>query len=415
MERTSAGVAPAERLWNRDFGLFLLARSASQLGDMMLPVAITVAVLQSGHGASGVGYALAAHLAPFAVFVVAGGVLTDRFDPLVMMVGSDVARMVLQGVLAVALWTGDLALWQLLVLLALVGLGSATFQPGVARVVPQLTRQVQQANAALEVAESVMIMLGPAVAGVLVATTSPSVAFAADAATFGVSALCLLLLRGAGGAAAPVRRSLRHELAEGWREFRGRTWLWATVAAFMLGALTVGGPNQTLGFSTIVVEHGKAPFGAVMSVFGLGCVLGGLVAARVRPRRPLRTGAVVWVGVVFAPLVVALDLPVPWIAAGYAVSGAAGSFWLVMFHTAVQTHVPVEVLGRVHAYDVAGSLLMAPVGRAVAGPVGEWLGPRTVLVASTAMGAVVCMILLSVRPIRRLGRGDADITERTTG
>lgn len=404
--RAAPVIAPPQ-LWNRNFSLFFVARATSLLGDVMLPMAITVAMLDAGYGMSGVGYALAAHIAPFVVFVVVGGALNDRFSPRIMMVCSDVARLVLQGALAALLFLGTPGLGQILALLALVGLGSATFQPGVAGIVPRLTSQVQKANAAQETAESTMAVLGPALAGVLLAVASPPAVLAVDAFTYGVSGLCLMLMRGLSPSAAPTsdgRHSLRRELGEGWREFRGRTWLTAVVATFMLGALTVLGPNQTLGYSTIVEDHGKTSFGMVMSVFGLGSVVGGLAAARFRPTFPLRTGAVAYGGVVLAPLTVALGLPVSWVAAGYACAGAGGAFWLVMFHTTVQTHVPVEVLSRVHAFDVAGSLMMAPAGRAAAGPAGEWLGPRHVLLVSACMGVVVCAVLLLTRPINRLPR-----------
>lgn len=76
------------------FRLFFTARSTSLLADGMLMVSLTTAVLGAGYGAGGVGYALAAWMAPIVLLVLFGGVLADRFTPQVMMVGADVVRMV---------------------------------------------------------------------------------------------------------------------------------------------------------------------------------------------------------------------------------------------------------------------------------------------------------------------------------
>ncbi|MGH3728234.1 MAG: MFS transporter [Micromonosporaceae bacterium] len=404
-----------DRLWSREFTMFFAARTSSVLGDMMLPVALTAAMLQSGYGMSGVGYALAAHIAPFAICVVFGGVLADRFGPRRLMVGADVARFFLQGLLATSFFLGRPALWQILLALVLVGLGSAAFQPGVASVIPQIARDVQKANATLRVAESLMTVIGPAFAGLILAFSSPAAVLAVDAATFGVSGICLLGLRRLAHVRPATTSGFRRDLVAGWREFRSRTWLWGVIVIWMLGALTVYGPSQTLGFSTILSQHGESAFGLVMSAMGVGSVVGGLVAARLRPRRPLRGGAIALSGFACAPFVVALDLPAPLIAAGFAVAGAGTAFWVVMFHTSVQTHIPPSVIGRVHAYDIAGSLAMAPVGRALAGPIGEQMGARIVLFFSSGMLLVVCALLLAVPAIRDLRRVDAperEVAER---
>ncbi|MBF8186817.1 MFS transporter [Nonomuraea sp. K274] len=397
----------APRLWSPDFTRFFVARTTSTIGDMMLPVALTAAMLESGYGASGVGYALAAHITPLAIFVVFGGVLSDRFGARRMMIGADAGRLVFQGLLATAFFVTTPPLWVVLVLLMSVGLGTAAFQPGVATVIPQIAKDVQAANATLRVSESMMTVLGPAFAGLLLAVSSPAVVLAVDAATFGISGICLLGLRGIVHTRPEVRTSLRRQLVEGWQEFRSRTWLWGVIAIWMLGALTVFGPNQTLGFSTIAAQHGSFVFGLVMSAMGVGSVVGGLLATRVRPRHPLRAGSLSMSMFLFAPLTVALDLPAPLIATGYALMGAGMAFWLVMFHTSVQTHIPAALLGRVHAYDVAGSFVMQPVGRAMAGPVGEQVGARPYLFFASAMLLVCCALMLSVRAIRDLRRSDA--------
>lgn len=395
---------PIQRLWYRDFTLFFTGRTVSIFGDqMLLPTTITVAVLQAGHGVSGVGYALAAYTAPLALLVVFGGVIVDRFTPVRVMVAADIARLIIHSALSVAFAVGRPALWLVVMMLALSGCAAAAFQPGFGSVIPQIARDVQKANAAIRVAELLATVAGPAAAGLLLVLASVPAVMAIDAATYGVSAACLLALR-LRTPRVQRRAPLRRDLVEGWQEFRARRWLWSVIVVFMFFQVTVNGPFMTLGPSLITLEHGEAALGVIMSMFGVGAVLGGLVAARLRPRYPLRAGAIALALGPLAILVVAMRLPPPILAVGFLLDGVGSAFWLVMFHTSVQTKIPSDVLGRVHAYDVAGSVVMRPVGQVAAGMVALSLGAVPVLYFSSAMLVVTVCLLLSVSVIRNLPR-----------
>ncbi|MGX1134664.1 hypothetical protein RKD49_006854 [Streptomyces glaucescens] len=127
----------------------------------------------------------------------------------------------------------------------------------------------------------------------------------------------------------------------------------------------------------------------------------------------LRAGAIALTGFAGYPLAAGLGLGVPAMAAGAAVAGAGLSFWGVMWATTVQTQVQPDVLNRIHAYDVAGSLAMMPVGQALAGPAASVLGAEQVLLVAGAMSFVVVISLLSVPAIRGLVRVDTRRAPRT--
>lgn len=394
------------QLWNRDFRLFFTARTTSVMGDTMLPVAITAALIEAGYGVTGVGLALAAHMAPFVVLLVFGGVLSDRFGARRMMIVSDSARLVFQAVLAGLFVLGTPTLWQILVCLALLGASGAIFQPGIASVTPRIAQDVQKANATLRISESFMTVIGPSSAGLLLAVASPALVLAIDALTFAVSGMCLFLMRSVRD--APTVRvkasTFRTELAEGWTEFRSHTWLWAVIVIWSVAGVTAWGPSHALGNSLITERHGASIFGLIMAAQGAGNMIGGLLAAKIKPQYPLRVGAMTMACFLFIPLTVALDLPPAALAVGYLAAGVGGALWAVMFYTSVQTRVPQELLGRVHSYEVAGSVVMGSVGRAVAGPVTALAGVVPVLLTSTAMVLVACTLLLAVPAIRNLRR-----------
>ncbi|OON81875.1 MFS transporter [Streptomyces tsukubensis] len=404
----AAGEGPP-RLWSRDFGLFFTARAVAKLGDTMLPVALAAGLLQHGYGAGAVGLAMASSVACFAGLVIFGGVFADRFSTRLLMIGADSVRLVTQSLAAVMFFTGHVVLWEICVIGAVNGAAAAVFQPGVASTVPRLAADVQKANGAVRVAESVMALAGPAVAGMLVGFVSAGAVFVVHAGTYALSALCLVLLRLPAALPGTEARisGFRADLVQGWREFRSRTWLWGVIAVWGLFTVAVWGPAVPLVATEVVRGHGPSAYGLVNSALGAGTVVGGLLALRLRPRHMLRAGAVALFGVCLFPASVGAGLGVPLMAAGSAVAGAGMSFWGVMWATSVQTQVPADVLNRLHAYDVAGSLAMMPVGQALAGPAASVFGADRVLLTGGATTLVVAAILLSVPAIRGLVRVDA--------
>ncbi|MFF9087768.1 MFS transporter [Streptomyces sp. NPDC014991] len=401
-------------VWSRDFALFFVARAVARLGDTMLPVALATGLLEQGYGAGAVGLAMAATTAAFAGLVVFGGVIADRFSTRKLMIGADLVRLGTQSLAAGLFLTGHVVLWHICAIGVVNGVAGAVFQPGVASTVPRLAADIQGANGAIRIAESTAQLAGPAVAGVLVGLASPGGVLAAHAATYTVSALCLLLLRlpplppGARAATGSGMRAFRADLVDGWREFRARAWLWGVIAVWCLYMIAVWGPAVPLVATEVVRHHGPGAYGLVNSALGGGTVIGGLIALRLRPRRMLRAGAVALFAFFGFPAAVGAGLGVPAMAAGAAVAGAGMSFWGVMWATSVQTQVPADVLNRIHAYDVAGSLAMMPVGQALAGPAAGALGAGHVLLISGAVSLVVAAALLAVPAIRDLVRADAD-------
>ncbi|GHI03237.1 MFS transporter [Streptomyces cellostaticus] len=407
-----AGSTVTPAVWSRDFALFFVSRAVARLGDTMSPVALAAGLLEYGYGAGAVGLAMAAKAAAFAGLVVFGGVIADRFSTRRLMIGVDLVRLVTQSFSAGLFLTGHVVLWQMCAIGVVNGVAGAVFQPGVASTVPRLARDIQGANGAIRIAESAAQLVGPAVAGLLVAFASPGAVIAVDAATYAISALCLLLLRlpplpESAHATGPGLRAFRADLVQGWREFRSRTWLWAVIAVWCVYMIAVWGPTVPLVAAEVVRHHGPRAYGLVNSALGAGTVVGGLLALRLRPRRMLRAGALALFAFFGFPATVGAGLGVPAMAAGAAVAGAGMSFWSVMWATTVQTQVPSDVLNRIHAYDVAGSLAMMPVGQALAGPVAGALGADHVLLVSGTTSLAVAAALLSVPAIRGLLRADA--------
>lgn len=400
------GPAAADKLWSANFRLYFTARTVAMLGDTMLPVALSAGLLSYGYSAGDIGLVMAASTACFAGLVIFGGVFADRFNARAMMIGADLVRVCSQSFAAFLFLTHTVRLWEVAVIAVVNGTAAAMFQPGVASTVPRVARDVQGANAVTRTAESTAGLLGPAFAGVLIGLTSPGAVFVVHASTYATSAVCLILLR---LAPVPPRVSravntFRTDLAEGWREFRSRSWMWSVIVVWMVFMVCMAGPFTPLAAGQIIPAHGPGAYGLVNSALGAGTAAGALLAMRFRADRPLRAGSLALFLTCLMPLSVGLGLPVAAICGCVLVAGIGSAYWGVNWATSVQTQVPADILNRIHAYEVAGSVAMVPVGQALAGPAAAAFGTAHVLLAGSVVAVGVAATLLAVRPVRTLRR-----------
>jgi MFS family permease len=404
-------------LGERDFRLLFTGYLTSFVGSQMVPVAVTFAVLDSGGSAAEVGWVLAAETVPLVVFLLAGGVLADRLPRRAVMIGADVMRVASQGMLAALLLTGRPALWVFMVLLAVTGIGLAFSGPAMTGLIPQVasSARLQQANTMNGLAQSVGTVVGPAVSGVLVAAVGAGWAVAADAASYLVSAYCLVRI-GVPLVAAAARSSFVSDLRLGWREFRSRTWLWVVVVDAALWHLLVYAPFMVLGAVVAKADLGGAgAWGVILAASGAGAVAGGLVLLRVRPRRPL-LAAVASSFTFAAPLAaLAVRAPVAVIAACAFVDGIGLATFGALWDTTMQREIPPGVLSRVSAYDWFGSVAFLPLGYAVAGPLAGLLTVTGTLWLATGWLVITTGAVLAVPGVTGLRAPPREVPEPVGG
>jgi MFS family permease len=403
--RLALAARKAAVLRGRNFRRFYLGQVTSLLGTSMSAVAVTFAVLDNGGSAADVGYVIAARILPQVVLVLGGGVLADRLGRRPVMLGSDVLRCAAQAALAAALLAGRPAVWLIAALAALVGVGEAFFMPALDGLTVEIAPrdELGNANALLGLARSATGVAGPALAGLLVAVAGPAVVVAIDAASYGVSVIALAGLQ-LGRAGHRPGQSLLRAMAEGWGEFRSRSWLCATTVQFALFNLITWAPYLVLG---PVLAHaylgGARAWGLIMSAFAAGAVLGGLAALGRRPRRPLLAATLATFGYPVPCLLLALHTPVAGVAAGAFAAGAGGALGQAFDTTVLQQQVPADRLSRVSSFSTFGAFGPGTLGLAIAGPVAALAGPGAVLgfgAAWAVFGTLVVLSLPSVWAVR---------------
>lgn len=198
--------------------------------------------------------------------------------------------------------------------------------------------------------------------------------------------------------------SFRADLAQGWGEFRARTWLWSIVGFYAIFHLIVLAPYMVLG-AVIAKAHlgGPGAWGAILAATGAGGLASGLLMLRYRPSRPLLIAMVSPVTTIAPIVLLIFRAPVAVIALGGAVSGAGTSVFATLWDTTMQREIPPVSLSRVSAYDWFGSVAFFPLGYALVGVLSAALGVNGALwlaVGWLVAGTAAVLAFPDVRNLR---------------
>jgi MFS family permease len=391
------------------------ANLVSWLGDGIMALALSFAVLEAGGGITGIGIVVGTKSVALLAVLLFGGVLGDRVPRRAVMMCADIARFVSQGVVAVLVLTGQAQLWHFVVSQLVHGVATALFNPASSGLLPHLVSDghYQQANALRGLSSSVAMVTGPAIAGVLVAVMGPGWALVVDSATFLVSAGFVLAIR-VEHVRPVVRSSFLRDLADGWVEFRSRTWLWvlvcyASLANMLFAAFVVLGPVISLE-----AYGGARDWGFVLSAVGIGSAMGGVLALRAKPYRPLRFAVLASAAFTLAPLGLAAGFA-PWALFGLTLLGGVGlTLFNTLWDTAVQENVPKHMLSRVSAYEGLGVNACQPIGQFMAGPIAATIGGVSTLWISGGLqllAVVVVLLVPSVALVTSKARSATSVAE----
>ncbi len=387
------------------FARFWGATFASQVGDAMAWVALPWFVLQTSGSASAAAWVLAALQLPAIASGALTGALLDRYQPRTLMTVDNVLRAALFVSVPVLHVLGALQLGLLFALVVAAGALEPATHIGTRVVVPELVRDedLDEANRLLAIGDSLSVILGPALAGVLTALVGAPFVLLLDAATFAVMAAAAASLPRIVRTARAVRGPLteRFGLRPLWRlrVVRVATLL-SLVFFFSYGPLEAALPV----FSERVLRTDARGFGLLWTALGGGMLAGTLLSAwlgrRVRVGLALPAIAVLW-GSCLVPLTMVREV-VP-AALFLGLGGLVWGPYLPIETTFLQRVVPRDQLGRV--FGARGALLMgaAPLGIAVGGALLAWLPSPTLIGLSAAACVAVGLWGLSSRTLRRAG------------
>ncbi len=383
----------------------LAAQSAEQIALAASPI---VAVLLLGVGEGETGLLQTALTLPFVLMAIPAGLLADRISRRRLMAGAEALRAV--ALLAILILIGLHRLT--LPLLALTGFvavcGTVVYSVAAPALVPSLVspQQLPAANARIELARTVAFASGPALGGFLVGWLGAAPAFAFAAALSVIAVVLLSGLYEPQRTAAPRRHPL-HEIREGAAFVMQHpllrpvfiTQFIFNTAWFLLLAIFVPYAVHRLGLSAFGV-------GMTLAMFGVGMVIGALLATRVMQR--LAFGTVIALGPVvgfIAAVVMALTsiIPSAWLAGlGFFLLGVGPILWVISTTTLRQSVTPPSLLGRVSAINIL-SYGARPLGSALGAIVGGLYGAEACLYLSVAIFAAQALVIL-ISPAVSLAR-----------
>lgn len=392
---------------NRDFAVFWVVQTLSEIGNGFALVALPLLVLQATGSAARMGLLTAvAGVGGIAAGLFAG-VLADRVDRRKLMLVADGARAVLFGLIPLC-WAVRPQVWLLYVVMALVSVFAMIFEVTWVTAVPNLVGadEIVTANSRLETTNALAVIAGPVLAGTVASLFGPTAAIGLNAATFLVSVLGLAVIRLRVPSAPQVRAARWTDLRTGF--VTGLAFLWRTPVLRAVTVLLTVETFVSLGMTDVFIFYlrhqlGQPPriVGYVLGVAGLGTIVGAALTPLLRRRWGFGVcwlGSYVLCGVAVAVVAglrdtVEVALAVAVYTFGQAVAGVCSM-------TLRQQVTPDHLLGRVtSAFWVIHSAL-GPVGAVVLTASVGAVGVRVPLLA--AGGALLLMVCAGLAtPIRQ--------------
>ncbi|HWD78881.1 MAG TPA: MFS transporter [Kribbella sp.] len=384
------------------FRWFSAGRLVSLLGSSMAPVALAFGVLDASGDPAQLGIVLTARMVPMLCFVLLGGAVADRLPRRTVLVAAHAGGATAQGAVAVLLITHNYGLVLVSVLSAANGVLDAFTSPALRGLVPELVEkdQLRKANSLLSSIRNATKIVGPAVAGVLVATVGSGSTIAVDAVSYLLAAILLGRVR-VGTPIAPRKAPVLSDVRQGFREFRRMQWVWAVTLSSALMNFAQTGVWQVLGPPLT----GEKLWGFALSARGIGLLVMSALMYRLVLRHLLRTGQLM--SVLGALPLVALGLgagPV-WVLVAAFAAGVGFSVSGISWDTSLQEHVDRGVLSRLASIDELLSFVAIPAGTLAAGPLADRFGARNVTLVAAVVYAAAAWSSLLFKEVRQLPHG----------
>lgn len=397
----------------RNYRLYFIGQTISLCGTWMQSIGQALLVLRLTGSGTALGLVIGLQFAPVLLLASYGGVLADRFSKRRLLAATQATAGVLALVLGVLVATGSVRLWMVYVLALGLGLVNAIDNPTRQTFVHELVGRSQLANAVMlnSIIVNLSRVVGPAIAGVIIAQIGLAPCFIINGLSFGAVLCCLYLMDGRQLLRSKPVRAAKGQLREGF----AYAWKTPVVRDVLLMMALVGTLSYEFTVSLPLLAHTTFPgspaavAGAValfMSSMGIGAVIGGLVTAgrRTATMRALTVGAF---GFGAAMLLVAVSPSLIWATAAMGVVGFFSVSFTALTNTILQVSSAARMRGRVMAVWAMAFLGSTVIGGPVIGWVGQTVGPRWSLVVGAAAAIVAGGV--GLRAIRARASEVADL------
>ena len=395
----------------REYRLLIAAVSLSIFAEGMWAVVMALQVIELSDDPASLSLVATCLGAGLVAFVLVGGLAADRISQRAIIIAVETVNVIAVSIIAILGLTGFLRIWHMAVAAAALGIAAAFFFPAYSALLPRIlpAQQLLAANGVEGVVRPVFQRaIGPAIAGLVVGATFPSLGAVVVAALFAVGLTLLVATRPA--MKTPVhqpgqeRLHLVRDLRDGFVFMVRTPWLlWTLLFASMFVLLVLGPIEVLLPFiAKQRFEDGAQTYGFILAFFGVGSALGALAVSSGRlPRRYLTVMMTMW-SVGSMPLViVGVTASFPLMAAATFVIGFTDGMGMVIWGTLLQRRVPTEMLGRVSSLDFFVSLAFMPVSFAIVGPLSKVVSMQTIFLVAGVAPVLLAVVAMYVARMRR--------------
>lgn len=396
----------------RDFRLLFAGVSTSLLGDQFALIATPWLVLQLTGDPIALGIVLALEGIPRALFMLFGGVVTDRYSPRIIMLATDIVRFMLAMFMAVVVFSGIVEMWMLYAFGLGFGLVAGFAVPAGNSIVPMLVKEndLQAGNSIVMGAGQLVGFIGPVLAGILIGKFSDSffgigLAFAIDSATFAFSAIMLWIMRRGGNLSSRTKTAESENILDAIKS--GLRYVWEDKSLFLIffviaiinflfvGPILIGIPvlaDQRLA-------EGAVAFGLLMSGFA-GGNLAGFLFAGVLPKPTGKLMRLLLISLLAAfgiAMMIIGFVNSTWIDFGIMLLlGLGNGYVTIILFTWIQIRTPKNMLGRIMSLLMLSSAGLVPVSQALSGGIGAW--NLTFLFFAAGGGIVLFAFITAFQP-----------------
>jgi MFS family permease len=376
-------------LEERNFRLFFIGQSVSICGSWMQMIAQAWLVLElTGNGAM-LGLVTAMQWIPLLLFGAWGGVIADRRSKRAILLVTEVISGLLALTLGLLVLTGVVQFWMVLALAGILGLTQALGQPARQSIVSELVGPARLTNGLSLTSLTINVgrLLGPALAGLVIAVWDMSICFLVNALTYIPSVVTLALISASTLYATPPVQRAKGQFVDSLRYVHRTPILWVSLLLMIaIGTFTYEFQVTLPMMASITFGVDAAGYGFMQTALGVGAILGGFwVARRAVPTNRLVTGSAIAFGLVvlgmsIAPTYAAALVIIP-------LQGAASIIFSTLINSSLQLSSAPEMRSRIMALFTLSFMGTTPVGGPLMGWIAEAWSPRWAF----AIGGVVAI------------------------
>ena len=390
-----------------------IARFISNFGNGMGPIALAFGILALPNGSANMlGLVLGATTVLFLLMAPFGGVIADKYGRARMVGVTDMAAGLVLFIQVAYFATGDVPLAVLLITNGFFGLMWGIFWPAFSGLMPAVLPEagLQKGNALNAFMTNAGVILGAAVAGLLIEVFGVAFTLAIDAASFFISGLMIFTFRHLTPRAEQTENTMLDDLLHGWKVFLSFRWIVIIVGAFSFIVMCWAAAENVLG-PLIALEHFNGPksWSFVISAESAGLIVGSLIAIKIKPKYPMRFLMLSSFTITFYIWSLAKPQSLLMIAFGAFLFGITLDLWGTLWSTALQRKVPRDSLSRVSSFDAMGSMMFRPVGLAIAAPLSTLFGIENFLQILAAITVVAIIVPLLDPQVRNMSYEDMSV------